>query len=261
MRKDPELHENVEQAFDSRRAVVNFDEIVANWTREAAEFRAAQQYAEFGLSYGSSARQVFDIFRPGPDPSAPLAVFVHGGYWQAFDNSYFSHFARGLLKRGIAVAMPTYDLAPGVPVATIVDQVTQACAFLAAHSTRPLIAIGHSAGAHLVAMAMRSGHIRRAVLLSGIYDLEPFLATQSGARLGLNPEDARKLSPLLLPKPGSGAARFMAGGDEASEFRRQSVALATHWCEPCDIVPGAHHFSILDQLKAADGLIVEAALA
>ncbi len=261
MSEDQTPREGIDEAFDSRRAVDNFDEIVATWTREAAQFRAAQQHAEFGVSYGSSSKQVFDLFRTGSDHSAPLAVFIHGGYWQAFDNSYFSHFAQGLLDRGVAVAMPTYDLAPVVSIAAIVDQVIEAFAFLAARSAGPLIAIGHSAGAHLVAMAMRAGHIRRAVLLSGIYDLEPLLGTQVGGRLGMTPEEARDVSPLLLPIPQLGSAHFMAGGDEASEFRRQSAVMAERWSSPCDIIPGIHHFSILDQLKSADGAIVKAALA
>ena len=51
-----------------------------------------------------------DLF-PG-DGEGPIVVFIHGGYWQALDGSFFSHLAGGLNAHGIGVAIPSYDLCP-----------------------------------------------------------------------------------------------------------------------------------------------------
>lgn len=256
----PEPPEEIEERFNSRRGVDNFDEIVGAWARRAAQFRSAQDHAEIDVAYGPTARQRFDLFRPSAGDGAPIALFVHGGYWQAFDKSYVSHLAQGLLERGIAVAMPSYDLCPDVSLPTIVEQIRRVTALLAARNSGPLIAIGHSAGAHLVAMAMQGGNIRRAVLLSGLFELEPFLRTQRGARLELPAEQAAAMSPQFLPTP-PGSAHVMIGAEEASEFLRQSSALAEKWSMPCEIVPATNHFTILDLLTSGDGMAVKAALA
>ena len=46
-----------------------------------------------------------------------LVVFVHGGYWRAFDRELWSHLAGGPLARGWAVAIPGYVLAPEARIA------------------------------------------------------------------------------------------------------------------------------------------------
>ena len=55
-------------------------------------------------------REVIDLFEAAPD--APIAVFLHGGYWQALDKSWFSGVAPALLAQGVGLAVPNYDLAP-----------------------------------------------------------------------------------------------------------------------------------------------------
>ena len=36
-------------------------------------------------------------------PETPVAMFIHGGYWQAMDKSVFSVMAKGLHESGIGV--------------------------------------------------------------------------------------------------------------------------------------------------------------
>ncbi|WP_343175157.1 hypothetical protein, partial [Stenotrophomonas maltophilia] len=55
-----------------------------------------------------------------PRPGAPLLLFIHGGYWQALDKSWFSHMARGANDHGLDVAVMSYDLCPAVTIAEIV---------------------------------------------------------------------------------------------------------------------------------------------
>ena len=90
------------------------------WAADAAAFRdvmQAESRLESDLTYGPAARNRVDLFMP-QNPPAGLAVFVHGGYWQKFDKSLWSHLAAGALGHGWAVALPSYTLAPDAPVRT-----------------------------------------------------------------------------------------------------------------------------------------------
>jgi arylformamidase len=49
------------------------------------------------------AQAAYDLFLPEGTP-AGLAVFVHGGYWKAFDRSVWSHLARSR-KAAISAVM------------------------------------------------------------------------------------------------------------------------------------------------------------
>ncbi|MDP3525749.1 MAG: alpha/beta hydrolase, partial [Hoeflea sp.] len=63
------------------------------WAALAQDFRdglAASGRARLDLAYGEGARNRLDLFLPEGDPKG-LAVFVHGGYWKAFDKSVWSH--------------------------------------------------------------------------------------------------------------------------------------------------------------------------
>jgi arylformamidase len=223
------------------------------------------------LAYGPSARQVLDLFWPGADRAAPLAIFIHGGYWQALDKDWMSHCARGLVGQGVAVAVPSYDLCPAVTVADIVAQMQGAAAFIMRRHGRCAMACGHSAGGHLAAMLLATdwashglpaGAIGAATALSGLFDLVPLVGTSINTRLGLDEAEARRLSPVNLSAP---AGRIMAlvGGLEGAEYARQSMDIARAWGGDYDILAGRHHFDITAPLSdpgsAMVGALVESA--
>ena len=101
-----------------------------------------ERRAELGLSYGSSLRQFIDLFSPRPGVVAPLALFVHGGYWRSLDPSLFSHMARGLNAHGLAVAIVGYDLCPEVTIAEIIDQIRRACLFVWLRTGQRIVRFG-----------------------------------------------------------------------------------------------------------------------
>ena len=138
--------------YNNRARVPEHPEIFARWARAAEDYRAEamkERRAELGLSYGSSLRQFIDLFSPRPGVVAPLALFVHGGYWRSLDPSMFSHMARGLNAHGVAVAVVGYDLCPEVTIAEIIDQIRHACLFLWLRTGQRMMIYGHSAGGHL----------------------------------------------------------------------------------------------------------------
>ena len=74
-----------ETEYNNRARVPEHAEIFARWTREAEDYRRQamqERRAELGLNYGSTPRQFIDLFAPGKVGKAPLALFIHGGYWR-----------------------------------------------------------------------------------------------------------------------------------------------------------------------------------
>ncbi len=259
---------DLQAEYDNRTKVPDHPAIMAGWQRDAAAFRAAHSSAEFDLAYGPTPRQVLDIFWPPAGQGAPLAMFIHGGYWQALDKSWSSHLAAGLLAHGIAVAMPSYDLCPQVALATIVDQMRDATAFLARRHGRPLLVLGHSAGGHLAAMLMATdwrdhglapGTVAAGLPISGLFDLPPLVGTTINTGLGLDEAEARRLSPLFLPPPGL-KLHAVVGADEGAEYARQSRSIAEAWGGSWEALPGENHFTILAKLIDPESSMVRRAV-
>jgi arylformamidase len=250
---------DLEAEYNNRARVPEHPRHIAAWQRDAAEWRAACPHAELGLPYGTGEREKLDLFHPEAAGEAPLAIFIHGGYWQALDRSHASHCARGLNGRGIAVAVPSYDLCPAVTVGAIVEQMRAACRFLWQRSGRHIMAAGHSAGGHLAAMLLATdwsaldpslppGLVHAALPVSGVFELEPLLATSLGQALKLDAPTARALSPRYMPSPGR-PMHCVAGGAESCEFIRQSRDMAAAWGGSCEFLPGADHFTVIAPLS------------
>ncbi|HET7885812.1 MAG TPA: alpha/beta hydrolase, partial [Bradyrhizobium sp.] len=209
---------------------------------------------------------VIDLFtsdRADHDNPAPLVVFIHGGYWQALDGSWFSHMARGLNAHGISVAVPTYDLCPHVSVADIVMQMLQTM-FELAKLSQSLVVSGHSAGGHLAACMLATdwkaydasfpaGLVTSAYAISGLFELEPLLSTSINKALGLDQASARAASPLLWQPPSHGCLDAVVGEAESAEYHRQSRTIVDVWGEAgvatrYGAVPAANHFTAIAPL-------------
>jgi arylformamidase len=260
---------DLEAEYNNRAKVPEHAAIQARWDQEAAAFRAGHAEAEHGVAYGPTSRQAMDVFWPGAGRDAPVAIFVHGGYWQRMDRASFSHFARGLLAHGVAVALPSYELCPTVTLAALVGEVRDAAAFLARRGARRMLASGHSAGGHLAAMLLATDWAARglpadtiagALPISGLFDLLPLLHTSVNEALGLDAAEARRLSPLALPRPTGGRLHAVVGGDEGAEYTRQSRSIAAAWGGTWEALPGRNHFTVLEPLGDPDSALVRTAL-
>ncbi|MBR0641835.1 alpha/beta hydrolase [Roseomonas hellenica] len=251
---DAEVPFDAEREYNNRARVPGHGAVIAKWARDAAAFRAAAPAgSRLAIPYGPGERQHFDLF--GPAEGQPVAMFIHGGYWQALDGSFVSHCAAGLVARGVSVAVPTHDLAPAVPLAAIVEQARAAALALHRLTGRRILAMGHSAGGHLAAMlaatdwcaidARLPQRLVGAILpVSGLFELEPLLGTSVVAAMGLDRATARVLSPRFLPAPGV-PAHAVVGGEESSEYLRQTRDFAAAWGGSSEAVPGADHFTVL----------------
>jgi arylformamidase len=257
-----------EVEYNNRARVPEHPEIFARWAGEAEFYRAdmlKNGRAELGLTYGSTPRQIVDLFLADDHDNAPLAIFIHGGWWRSLEPSMFSQMARGPNGRGISVAVAGYDLCPVVTIGDIVEQMRRMCAFMWQRFGRRMTVYGHSAGGHLAAALVATDWrtlypkapadlVPAAYSISGVFDLAPLLATSVNADLRLDSEEARKLSPLFWPIASSRVFDAVAGGLESSEFKRQSRTIAQTWQRTgakarYEEVAGANHFTVIDPLS------------
>jgi arylformamidase len=231
---------DLEAEYNNRARVPGHPAIIAGWMRDAAAFRAA--HPPEALAYGTGVREVMDLFLPAEIRG--VAMFFHGGYWQGLDRQAVSHCAAGLVAQGVAVACPSYDLCPAVPLATIIAQAEAAARALHA---------GHSAGGHLAALLLArlpAEMVAAAVPISGLFWLEPLIPTSINTALGLDTGAARAFSPALLPSPGR-PIHAVVGGAESPEFLRQSAEFAPLWSGTSEVLPGLDHFTVLSPLPSA----------
>jgi arylformamidase len=260
-----------ETEYDNRARVPEHPAIIAGWQADAAAYRAVAS-SELGVSYGPTPRQHYDLFRPAELKATSLAVFLHGGYWRAFDPSFFSHMARGLNLRGVPVAVVGYNLCPQVAMTDIIGEVRFACAELHRRFGLPLVTYGHSAGGHLAAAmvatdwsAVASDLPRQLVGagygVSGVYNLKPLTETSVNADLKLSLEEAELMSPFFWPAPAGLIFDAVVGERESEAYLAQSRRLADAWGLGGAItsygeIPGANHFTAVAPLTDPDSAAV-----
>jgi arylformamidase len=218
-----------EVEYNNRARVPENPALIAGWARDAAAYRGV--HAPRAIAYDRGARNRIDFFVSGEaDGEGPIVVFIHGGYWQALDISFFSHLAAGLNAHGISVAIPGYDLCPNVTVDQIIAQMRRAMGELARFQ-RPLVVSGHSAGGHLAACmlatdwpkldaALPQDLVVAAYAISGLFDLGPLVTTSINTALRLDHSTARAVSPLFWAAPPRGALDAVVGELESAEYLR-----------------------------------------
>ena len=249
-----------EVEYNNRARVPEHPGIIAGWASDAAAYREAA-VSELGIRYGEGPRQTYDLFKPEDVKSKAIVLFIHGGYWQALDPSYFSHMARGLNQRGVPVAVAGYDLCPQVELGHIVWELQQAAAAIWRRYNLPVVAAGHSAGGQLSACLLATDWgnvdpelpdqiVPAAYGISGLYNLKPLTETSINKALGLTREGAELESPLFWPAPSGLVMDAVVGGAESAEYLKQSRRLTDIWGlegvrTRYEEIDGANHFTVI----------------
>lgn len=262
---------NWTDAFENGAYIADAASYPPRWAKAAAAFRAAAR-AELDIPYGDAPRQRLDLFLPESAPKG-LAVFVHGGYWKAFDKSSWSHLAAGPLAQGYAVALPSYTLAPEARLSEMTREIARAIETAAVRVAGPIRLAGHSAGGHLVARmacadtplsAEIQSRITRVVSISGLHDLRPLRLAAMNEILQLTEDEAAAES-AALHAPAAPLTAWV-GAEERPEFLRQTRLIAESWQRQGGTVAshydaGKHHFNVIDGLAAPDSPLTQALLA
>jgi arylformamidase len=269
--RDTSIYRGMDQAaldaaYNNSAAVVDSAHWISDWHDRSVIARAGIG-ARLDVRYGQSKCAELDFF-PAGNPGAPLLVFIHGGYWQRNAKEMFSFVAEGPNAHGIDVAVVGYTLAPAASLSAIVLEIEQAISFLHGNADQftfdpdCIIVCGWSAGGHLASMACEQPIVRGALPISGIFDLEPIALSYINDALRLERNDAEALSPLNRLRTGGPPQHLFVGGNELPELQRQSrdyVQAATRYGADVRLhtLPGHHHFSILDALAKADGVLID----
>jgi len=219
-----------------------------------------------GISYGPTLDETLDVF-PAERPGAPVFVFIHGGYWRRFAARDYHLVALGLVPLGITTVVVDYSLCPKVTLDEISRQCRAAVAWtlrrIGEHGGDPArVAVGgHSAGGHLSAMCLETrwdsdyglarDPLAAAVLVSGIYDIEPLRRSYLQPTIQLDDGMVRRNSPMFAVRPCATPALVTWGADESAEFARQATEFHAAWRAAGnrgELLPqaGANHFSAID---------------
>jgi arylformamidase len=259
--------EALDAAYNNAAAVADSQDFIARWRDASAAVRSGPR-ARLDIPYGSRPRARFDYFAAGT-AKAPLFVFIHGGYWQRNDKDTFAFVAEGPRGHGIDVALVGYTLAPDVRLTDIVAEIHQSLTVLSERAGElgfdrdRLFVGGWSAGGHLTAMAARHPAFRGGLPISGIFDLEPIALSYLDEPLKLDATEIASLSPLRVLPDRLPPLRLFVGGGELPELRRQSAdyaeaARGRALPVALSVLPGLHHFSILEELSRPEGAIARA---
>lgn len=138
------------------------------------------------IAYGGHGRQVLDICRPAGDGN-PVALFVPGGGFVGGDKSFYAHIPAFLARQGFVGVGMNYRLAPDFMWPSGAQDVSAAIDWLRGNvrdfggDPDRIVVIAQSAGAVHAATALLDrrfhpaaiGSVRAAVLMSGLYKIEP----------------------------------------------------------------------------------------
>jgi acetyl esterase/lipase len=245
------------------------------------------------LRYGERDDQVADLWLPAArdtdlDISAPLVIFLHGGFWRAeFDRSHAGPLAEALTSAGFAVCTPEFRRTgqpgggwPGTfdDVAAAVDALPgiAAAADPGRFDVSRVVLAGHSAGGHLALWAAGRRRLPTAerwyssgspavgvVSLAGVCDLAACFRLNlgggaAGDLMGGGPESfpVRYLSadPMHLLPTGI-AVRLVHGivddrvpAEQSGSYAERARGVGDDVV--CELLPECGHFEVIDPLSA-----------
>ncbi|MEJ8836109.1 alpha/beta hydrolase [Ramlibacter sp. AN1133] len=257
-----------DRMYNNRALVPDHADYFARWAEESRKARSELR-CELDVAYGKEPGETLDVF-PAEQGDGSVLVFIHGGYWRSLDKSDHSFVAPAFTRHNTCVVVPNYALAPAVTIPQITLQMARAVAWTWHNAHRfggdpnRIVVAGHSAGGHLAAMlltclwpqldaSLPRDTVRSALSISGLHDLDPILHTPFlQATLQLTPQQVEQASPARLPAPRGGTLYSVVGGEESPEFHRQNRLIQEAWgarrVPVCEVLPGLHHFSVLDAL-------------
>ena len=258
-----------ERQYNTSFSVPNEDGILAQWIERAANTRARFPFLS-DISYGPHQRELLDFYR-APKPKGTL-IYVHGGYWRGLSKLETSWVADDFVERGISVALINYPLCPEVSLQDIRGSITRAFVHIYKHvlnaaERENIVVTGHSAGGHLAAFhltvdwtqfGLAQNPFSGVIPISGVFDVAPLMHTSMNDDIRITAKTALSLNLMASEVKSHAPLVFVVGGDEPSEFHRQSADLAKAWggLRPKAIsLPSTNHFTVVDALADPAGEI------
>ena len=262
----------LDKLYNNRLLVPECMDILQRWTQDSAAVRQSVD-CKLDVAYGLGDKEKLDVFpcaMTDSSKTAPVLIFIHGGYWRSLDKADHSFLAPAFTQQGSCVVIPNYSLCPAVTVSDIVLQLVNAVAWVYKNidkyggNPERITLAGHSAGGHLVAMLLSclwpkfdttlpNDVVKNALSISGLFELDtPMHSPYLQDSLHLTPAEVRRISPAWLPAPAIGKLYSVVGGDESPEFLRHNQLIQDAWGKQTvpvsEQLPGLNHFTVLEAL-------------
>jgi acetyl esterase/lipase len=123
---------------------------------------------ERDLAYGSDPAQRLDVYLPAKAERAPIIFMVHGGAWRQGNKALWRVVKNKVahwVGKGYIFVSTNYPMLPAADPLTQADSVAKALAFVQSKlrswggDPARLVVMGHSSGAHLVALLVADSSI------------------------------------------------------------------------------------------------------
>ena len=229
-------------------------------------------------AYGETQIEAFDFYAAGR--AAPIVVFIHGGAWRGGMAENFAHLADTFLSAGAHAAILDFNNVDeaGGRLETMAEQVRRAVAFIAKNAHElggdgRIFVCGHSSGSHLSSCVLTTDwaeyglpqdFITGAILISGMYELEPVRRSKRSTYVRFTDDTVEKLSAMRRLDRIRCPLIVTHGTCESPEFQRQARDFRDALTKAGKqvnyfAVTAANHFEMVEQLHNPFGFVGRAA--
>lgn len=213
----------LDDQYEQRVWVPHADQIIKRYAQksDAVRKRRGEPRVE---RYGPTPPEKLDIYGTGKK----AFVFVHGGAWRRQSSREQGFLAEPIIDAGAAYVALNFALLPTVTMAEMVGQVCRALEWIKKNLSDDIVLCGHSSGGHLGACALtRLRFLRKAMLVSGIYDLLPVRLSARNDYVRLDEQIEHEYSPIRHVARIKCPVTVGWAENESAEFRRQSREFAS----------------------------------
>jgi arylformamidase len=281
----------LDDAYDQLVYAPNRDLILARMAAASERARKLLDPAQ-RAAYGPSEHERLDIYRTPTLPSpasgggkgggAPVNIFVHGGAWlrgSAAESALYAEPLVGAGAHAVIIDFVNVDQAGG-DLTPMYRQVSRAFAWVWRNAESfggdrgRIYVSAASSGAHLAACALSRGwreedlppdFCKGALLVGGMYDLEPVRLSARSAYVKFTGEMEEALSPQRHVDGITTPLILAHGTCETPEFQRQSRDFFTALKakrKPAELIVGEgyNHFELFETMANPYGLAGRARL-
>ena len=195
---------------------------------------------ETDLAYGPDPRQRLDVYRPERPADRPCTVvFFYGGSWDSGTKADYLFVGQALAAAGHTAILPDYRIFPEARFPAFIEDGATAVRWAADRGERrPLVVMGHSAGAHIAMMLAtdtpylaRAGVDRAALAgaigVAGPYDFLPLTSPRLVEIFGARDNPATQ--PITFAKAPLPPALLIHGLADRTVLPRNSERMAAAW--------------------------------
>lgn len=246
----------LDDQYEQRVWVPHADEIIRRYAQKSDVVR--KKLGEPRVEqYGATPPEKLDIYGSG----SKAFVFVHGGAWKRQSSREQAFPAEPIIAAGAAYVALNFALLPTVTLPEMVGQVCRGIEWVQRNLSEDVVLCGHSSGAHLSGCALtKLPGIRKALLISGLYELHPVRLSSRNDYVRLDERLEDEYSPIRHAKRIKCPVTVAWSENESAEFYRQSQEFAERLGAPVVIGKGLNHFEILETLADPRSPLGRAAL-